>query len=350
MNRSISLLSWLLLVCILLSLAGCSAGGNGGDSYADSGNIVTDGAGNVLMIPENKTETTIASVYAVAVPFIVALDLTDRVLAINVKSKFWTDSCENLAAAGSVGRGAVDMEALAEFAPDVLIHRSNDAATAEAVTSKLGISVLCITVENFDDITNTLTMMGKYFGCEERAKQVCDWLSNKFSMIDGIVAEIPEEERVTAVVMGGEPGRIAGGDMLQSWMTEKAGGICVASGVENNRNWINIGVESVFALNPDFIFCTSSAPLNYSVENLLNDPAWSAMTAVKNKNIYEVPAAIDSWDLPGISCAIGTMYMLNRMYPGYFSTEQMQKEIDEYYEFMFGKTFDNEYLGYDLEN
>jgi len=33
MNRSISLLSWLLLVCILLSLAGCSAGGNGGDAW-----------------------------------------------------------------------------------------------------------------------------------------------------------------------------------------------------------------------------------------------------------------------------------------------------------------------------
>jgi len=107
---------------------------------------------------------------------------------------------------------------------------------------------------------------------------------------------------------------------------------------------VNIGVETVFKWNPDVIFCTSSTPLNYTVNGILTDPAWSAMT----KNIFVVPTQIDSWDMPGISCAIGTMYMLYRMYPKYFSAEQLQSEIDEYYTFMFGKTFDNAYLGYDL--
>ncbi|MCL2517784.1 MAG: ABC transporter substrate-binding protein [Oscillospiraceae bacterium] len=304
------------------------------------------GCSNVSV--KNFERNTIASVYAVTVPFIVALDLTDRVLAINVKSRFWTDACENLAVAGSVGRGMVDLEALAKFAPDVLIHRSNDTATVEAVTGKLGIPVLCITVENYDDIIETLTIMGEYFDCGERAKQVCEWLSGKFEIIDAIVASIPDNERVTALMMGGELGRIAGGDMIQSWMIKKAGGNCVASDITNNRNWTNIGVETVFKWNPDYIFCTSSTPLNYTVDGILNDPAWSAMTAVNNSTISIVPAAIDSWDMPGISCTIGTMYMLYRMYPDYFSAEKLQQEIDEYYTFMFGKTFDNAYLGYNL--
>jgi len=72
------------------------------------------------------------------------------------------------------------------------------------------------------------------------------------------------------------------------------------------------------------------------------------MTAEKNKNIYVIPAAIDSWDLPGISCVIGTMYMLYKMYPEYFSLQDFQKEIDDYYTFMFGRTFDADYLGYEL--
>ena len=342
------LISWVLCVFILLSFPVFSSA-NGGDhaSLEKAGSAVIDGSGATLIIPENREKITIASVYAVAVPFIAALELTDRVLAINVKSRFWTDSC-NLAAAGTVGRGMVDLEALAEFAPDVLIHRSNDAATVEAVTGKLGIPVLCVTVENFDDITDTLLLMGDYFGREERAKEVCEWLGGKFAMIDGIVAEIPEEERITALMMGGALGRVAGGDMLQSWMIEKAGGICVAADVANNRGWTDIGVETVFGWNPDFIFCTSSTVLDYTVESLFDDPAWGAMTAVKNKAVYTVPAQIDSWDMPGISCAIGTMYMLYRMYPAYFTAEQLQKEIDEYYAFMFGKSFDSEYLGYDL--
>jgi len=333
-----------VLLCALF-FAGCAADGA---SPADTDPVIIDGAGIAHSIPENRETITIASVYAVSVPFITALELGDRVQAINVKSRFWTDAVDGFAAAGSVGRGLVDLEALAEFAPDVLIHRSNDTATVEAVTDKLGIPVLCITVEDFDDIINTLTIMGEYFGAVQRAKEVCDWLTGKFDMIDAVVAQIPEEQRVTALVMGGEPYRVAGGDMLQSWMIEKAGGVCVVDAV-NNRNWVDIGVEAVFELNPGFIFCTSSTMLNYTVERLLADSAWSAMTAVIDENIYIIPTTIDSWDLPGISAALGTMYMLHKMYPGYFTLEQLRSEVDDYYLFMFGKTFDRTYLGYDLE-
>ena len=334
------------LVCLLLFTSGCGGGPETTGVIEDS---VPDGSGAVLKIPENRDEVTIASVYAVAVPFIVALDLSERVLAINVKSKFWTDADEHLAAAGTVGRGAVDLEALAGYEPGVLVHRSNDPETVEAVSGKLGIDVLCITVESFEDIKYTLEMMGRYFGKEARAQEVCEWLDAKFRMIDEIVAEIPGDERVTALTLGGELGRVAGGDMLQSWMIEKAGGICVAASVSENRGWVNVGAETIFGWNPEFIFCTSSTPLDYSAESLIAESAWSAVAAVVEANVYAVPTQMDSWDMPGISCAVGTMFMLNKMYPDYFSTEELEREIEEYYTFMFGKTFERSYLGYDLE-
>lgn len=340
----------ILAACLMFSLVltcGCTANAPA-VSPEGSENTVVDGSGAVLKIP--GVSPKIASVYAVSVPFIVALDLGDSVVAVNAKSRFWTDNVSGLNSAGSVGRGAVDLEALAELSPGVLVHRSNDSKTVEAVSGKLGIDVLCITVEDFDDIKYTLTMMGKYFGKEERASEVCDWLDGKFAAIDKIVSQIPEDERVTALVMGSEPGRIAGGDMLQSWMIEKAGGSCVAGDISDNRNWTNVGVETIFQWNPDFLFCTSSTPLDYSVDSLYGDSAWSAMTVVKNRDIYQIPSKTDSWDMPGISCALATMYMLSRMYPDYFSTEQLEAEIDDYYNFLFGKTFDREYLGYDLEN
>ena len=39
--------------------------------------------------------------------------------------------------------------------------------------------------------------------------------------------------------------------------------------------------------------------------DLITDPTWSAVEAIKNKNIFIVPTANDSWDMPGISCIIG---------------------------------------------
>ena len=339
-------LSILVVIALMAALWGC--GNKTVSPPVSVGITVTDGAGAVHVIPDNKTDATIASVYAVSVPLIVALGLSERVKAINVKSSFWTDNVEALANAGTVGRGIVDLEALAKLAPDALIHRSNDPKTVEAV-SALGVDVLCITVEDLDDIKDTLTMLGEYFGVSERAEEVCRWIDAKFSDIDAIVKTIPEDERVTALVMGGELGRVAGGDMLQSWMIEKAGGICVADGIEADHSWTNVGAETVFTWNPEYVFCTGSTALDYSPDKLSEDSAWDAVTAVKDGHVYRVPAKIDAWDMPGISCVIGTSYMLWRMYPDYFSAEELQKQIDEYYAFMFGKTFDADYLGYKLE-
>ena len=339
------LISLLLVLSCLLSLAACGTAEPAEPTAGE--NQVVDGAGRILDIPAEPENATIASVYAVSVPFIEALGLGDRVLAINVKSNFWKEADPALAEAGSVGRGTVDLEALASFSPSVLIHRSNDMETIEAV-QRINIPVLCITVESMEDITETLTMMGRYFGAEERAAQVISWMDGKFQMIDEIVAKIPEADRKTVLVLGGESGRIAADDMLQAWMAEKAGGKYVAENTANNRNWVNVGVEQIFTWNPQFLFATSSTPLDYSIEELMADDAWSAVAAVKENHFHQIPAKLDSWDIPGVSCVIGTMYMLHKMYPEHFSQEQLEQEVTEYYEFMFSKTFDTGYLGYDL--
>jgi len=336
-KRLQKLISILLTVSLLFVF--CSCGQKQEEAKKSYGKI-TDGAGRVIEMTTDPKEATIASVYAVAVPFFCALGISDRVLAVNVKSNFWKIADENLALAGTVGRGVVDLEKLAGYSPTALVHRSNDPETIEAV-NKLGIDTICITVENVDDIKATLDMLGTYFGAEDKAKEAKEWIESKFEYIKGIVDQIPLSERKTALLMGGELGRVAGSDMLQSWMIEQAGGIPVV--VEGqNHNWINIGVEKIFGYDPDVIFCTSSTARSYTTEEILSDKAWSALKAVENEEICIIPSKNDSWDMPGISCILGTFYMLREMYPDYFSVEDFEDEVDSYYRFMFGRCFDDE--------
>ena len=335
-----------IILIIVLAFCACACGGGEEMPKEPGENQVLDGADRIVDIPEDPSSATLASVYAVAVPFMEALDITDRVLAVNTKSEFWTDVDRDLDNAGTVGRGVVDLEALAKYNPTVLVHRSNDPTTVESV-EKLGIDVLCITVEDMEDIKYTLRMMGRYFGAEEKAEYVVSWIDKQYSDISEIVASIPEEEKKTALLMGGELGRVAGNDMLQTWMIEQAGGLpSVDTG--KDHNWVDVGVEKVFDYNPDVIFCTSSTARDYTTEELLEDSAWSAVKAVKNEEIYVIPSKYDSWDMPGISAVLGTLYMLYRMYPDYFTEEEFREKIDEYYTFMFGRTFDSDYLGYDI--
>lgn len=338
------LLALTLLAALLTAALGC---GNTAISEApEAGNTVTDASGAVLRVPDGSKPAAIASVYAVSVPFIAALNLADSVVAINCKSRFWTENVPALGKAGSAGRGVVDLEALASFHPTVLIHRANDAKTVEAV-SALGIDVLCIRAESMEDVADTLRLLGRYFGAEARAEEVVAWMNGKFAAIDAIVAQIPQSERKTALTLGGELGRIAGGDMLQSWMIEKAGGVPAAADVANNCNWAQVGVEKVFSYDPEYLFLTGSTPLDYSAGEILSDPAWSAVRAVQNGHVMQIPSKIDAWDLPGVVSVVGTFWMLHAMHPDYFPAAQLQSEIDEYYEFLFGRTFDAEYLGYE---
>ena len=328
-------LAALLCLCVL---AGCGA--------ARCEGAVRDASGAEVPLPPRGERVTIASAYAVAVPFLVALGLEDDVLAINCKSRFWTDQSPALGRAGSIGRGVVDLEALAACEPTVLIHRTGDEKTASAAEA-LGIRVLRIRAESMADVADTLRMMGRYFGREERAEEVVAYLDGKFAMIDEIVASIPADERPTALVMGGEYGRIAGGDMLQSWMIGKAGGVPVAQGITGNGGWTQAGVEKVFELDPAYLFLTSSTPLRYSAEDILTDPVWSALACVRGNRVRQIPTRIDSWDLPGVVCVLGTMWMLRCMHPARFSAERLAREIDEYYTFLFGRSFPAEYLGYE---
>jgi len=345
-------ISILLILLLVFSITGCTKS-NKDMKQVDIEGYVTDASGVQHKIPD-KEIITIASAYAVAVPFIVALNLSDNVVAINYKSIFWADNVDSLAKAGSIGRGVLDLELTAKFSPDVIIHRANDPKTVEAVKEKLDIPVIAIAAETVDEVYSTLDLIGRYCHAEHRAQEVKDWMIGKFSMIEELVSSIPDDEKLTALVFGGQIGIVAGGDMLQSWMLEHAGAICLAKEVTSNIDgdkasaWANIGTEAIFDMNPDVIFCTSSTVLGYTTDQLMSDSSWSSMQAVKDERIYQIPAKIDSWDLPGISSVIGTMWMLHTMYPNLMSSEQLQAEIDEYYMFMFSKTFEQDYLGYSV--
>lgn len=68
MKKTVSLM---LVLVMALSFCSCTTE----TKITTSENTIIGGSGTALAIPENNTETTIAPVYAVSVPFIVALVL-----------------------------------------------------------------------------------------------------------------------------------------------------------------------------------------------------------------------------------------------------------------------------------
>ncbi|MBO7682982.1 MAG: ABC transporter substrate-binding protein [Clostridia bacterium] len=312
---------------------------------------VTDMLGQSVAVPADTKITTVAANFGVITPFLVSLKAGDRAVAVNFKNKqFYRILKDPIVNAGNIGtRVALDSEALAAIDPDVFICRTTDVGDM-TITKKLDIPTVAITAEVPEEVLTAYELLGKVLGCEERAGEIDRYLRNELNCIDEMVKTIPEEKKVTALCLGSMLSRVASQDMLQTMLLKRVGARTVVDGIqgEKDRDWADIGVEKVFQMDPDYIFVTSSAVLDYSMDVFYKDASWSAMTAVKNRHIYQLPSKLDSWDMPGPGFILAMYYMMHEMYPEVCSAERLQTEIDDYYRFFFGRTFTGEEIGYEF--
>jgi len=347
MKKTVSLILALVMV---FSLAACGETNNG--KTGEDTVVITDMMGREVEVPADTKSNTVASTYGVATPFLATLGISERVIACNFKNKsFYRKFDDVIVKAGSVGTTiTLDQEALAAADPDIYICKISDQPKME-IAERLGIPSITLSAELPEEVMQAYEMLGKAFGAEERAAEINAYLQEQLDEIDELAKTIPEENKVTALCMGSQFSRVAGEDMLQTIMLQRVGARTLVDGIvgDEERYWADCGVEKVFELNPDFIFVTSSAVLDFAMDDFYADEAWSAVSAVKGENIYQIPAKLDSWDMPGPGFILAMYYMMHCMYPEVVSSEMMQEKTDEFYLKLYGRTFVGDEIGYEFE-
>lgn len=304
---------------------------------------VTDQAGRQVTVPAQVK--SVALVWGPSTSFVLALGKGDIITGINYKSDFAVKVAPNLANVGTVGKGQPDLEALAKLKPDVFIHKSTDTKSLDAVQA-LGIPAVGIYAESPEDLIKATELVGKVLGAEDKAKQLIAFYNEKNAFAKNLTKDIPADQRKTAIVMGSELSKVAHGAMLQSYLIESAGGINLAKAIESKEIWPTVGTEQIFAWNPDFIFCEDYNQANYKIDELKKDPSFAKLNAIKNNHIGYIPAHQDLWDFPGVQSSLGTLWMLNQMYPEKYSEQDFIKDVNAFYTMTYGTTFDRAWLGY----
>lgn len=302
---------------------------------------IVDQAGREVQV--KKDPRSIALCYRVVIRFLLNLDQGDKITGIGKTEGFLQELQPSLKDCMDVGKGVADIEALAELKPDLFFHKASDRDTLEAV-EEIGIPAVGIDVETPEEMITALEIMGKVCGAEEKAQQIIGWYNRKLEETEALVASVKEKK--TAILMGSSIGKVADKTMLQGEMIQRAGGINCADGLEVSELWPSAGAEQIMAWNPDYIFITGAESAVYTAEDILKDPAWSEMKAVKQGRVYVMPAEADSWEFPGIVSTLGTDYMIRKMYPELMSDEQLEQNVEECYRLAYGKAIPRKILGY----
>lgn len=338
-----------LLACLMIPFFGCDGTQQEdrvpGTIVSETGTTIeiVDMAGRVVSLP--KDADSYAFVYRVIARFLISLDCGDRIVGAGKPETFLNIVDPELEQVPSIGLGVVDMEALAEVDPDVFFHKAGDVKTMEAV-EKLGIPSIGLRFETQEDMLTALKIMGIVCNAHDKADVLTEYFNQAAEDLQNRVGMLSESDKKTAIIMGTSIGKVADKTMLQSIMIESAGGVNPAAYVDATELWPTVGVEEIFDWDPDYIFITNSQSATYTVDDLMNDPSWSALKAIKNKHVYLMPATLDSWEFPGIVSVLGTYYMMKTMYPQLISDEELVKAVEQFYQLSYGMTFSREELGY----
>lgn len=243
-----------------------------------------------------------------------------------------------------IGKGGnINFEAVLATGADLAIIPERFKDQVEQF-EKVGLNVLVAlpNEESFDTIRQSLTLLGKALGAEDRSDMIVGYMDERIEKAKKITSQVTDKKKV--LFLGGSSAlSVAPAAMIQTQLIEVAGGENAVSGISGTGDFVQVNIEQIIAWNPDVIWYPAYA--SYTDEDLINDPAWSSIDAIKNKTIYAFPSLVEPWDQPTAALSLGIAWATHNLHPDLYTLDEIMADVDEYYNMVYGKTFSREQLG-----
>ena len=346
MKRINKWLAMLLAVVMVLSFAACGQEPAPALQPEPSTDVtypvtVKDMAGREVTL--EKQPERIVSGYYISSSACIALGLTDKMVGIEDKSakrpiyKLAAPALIDLPNVGSAK--AFDLEACIATEPDLVILPMKQKDTAQTL-QEMGIATLLVLPESHEQLIEMFTLIGTATNTVKQAEKLISYYNTKLSAVTELTRDIPDDEK--PVVYLGSTGdilRTAPREMYQASLITTAGGKNAGDVLEGS-SWTDIDNETFLTMNPDIIviptdnFAVSSP--DYTAEDVMNNPTFSDVTAVKNGAVYQMPIGYEAWDSPVPSGILGTLWMLKTLHPELYPAEQFAADVNEFYTVFYG--------------
>ena len=346
MKRINKWLAMLLAVVMVLSFAACGKEPAPAPQPEPTTDVtypvtVKDMAGREVTL--EKQPERIVSGYYISSSDCIALGLTDKMVGIEDKSakrpiyKLAAPALIDLPNVGSAK--AFDLEACIATEPDLVILPMKQKDTAQTL-QEMGIATLLVLPESHEQLIEMFTLIGTATNTVKQAEKLISYYNTKLSAVTELTRDIPDDEK-PVVYLGSTSDilRTAPREMYQASLITTAGGKNAGDVLEGS-SWTDIDNETFLTMNPDIIviptdnFAVSSP--DYTAEDVMNNPTFSDVTAVKNSAVYQMPVGYEAWDSPVPSGILGTLWMLKTLHPELYPAEQFAADVNEFYTVFYG--------------
>ena len=340
-----------LALSLALGCAACSggAGSSASGSVSASGGapaesasqaegqiVLTDQAGREVVLEEPAQ--SIVSCYYISTYAAIALGAEDRVVGLEKKADtrpIYQMAAPELLEKPQVGTmKELDVEATAALETELVIMPQALADYAGTLT-QLGIPVLVVNPESHEALVEMLQLMGTALGLEDRAEALASYYQEQLDRM----AELTQDAGAPVVYMGSNSSFLATApaSMYQSTLIRQAGGVNAGDSLEGDY-WTEVSYEDVLAMAPQVIVLPARA--EYTVQDVVEDPQLSALPAVQDGAVYQMPGGIEEWDSPVPSGILGTMWMTSVLHPDVYPFEEFVADAQDFYQTFYGFSVD----------
>ncbi len=306
----------LLFVFSAVFLAGCGSSDKEASSAQSAFLTVTDDAGRTVTLDKQPQR-----IVPLSASFLEPLDAVGGKAIARVSAKTGIpDADKDLPEVGNVYN--ISIEKVVEQKPDLVIAYKgmNDKFVQNFEDN--GIPVIVLEMRTYDQIKNTVDILGKIAGNPDKAKALNDDMDKK---IDAVKAKLPDESKRIAILHSTSQAvtvqlesSIAGSVAKTLNLTNVADGM---QPLDSNPTAAPYSLEVLVQQNPEIIFVTSMGKMETikksMTENVESNPAWQTLPAVKADKVFFLPQ--ENFLLsPGIHYPEAVEYMAKLIYPDRF--------------------------------
>jgi iron complex transport system substrate-binding protein len=88
-----------------------------------------------------------------------------------------------------------------------------------------------------------------------------------------------------------------------------------------------VTLDQLAAWDPEIIYCPAGA--RYAVSDILNDPAWQSLRAVRNGKVFQLLSRPRS----SLGGCLSVAWIVNNIYPERYTDEQRSADAKRFYAF-----------------
>lgn len=226
---------------------------------------------------------------------------------------------------------------VANYAPPEMIRRIESAGLpvvaislrADAAGEKSKMNPTMSNEEQVYDegLRQGIRLIGEVVARQKEAQQLIDYTFRARAQANAPVAAIPEREKVR-VYMANPDLNTYGSGKYTGLMMAHAGAVNVAAATVKGARQVSL--EQVLQWNPQVIFVQDRYP--QVVQQIVSDPAWQAIDAVKHHRVWLMPEYAKAWGYPmPEALAVGELWMAKKLYPARYKEVDIDARAADFY-------------------